>query len=442
MPMKRSAVLALCLCLACESEPETPADQSNSERATARPDAASGDAGSSDAARPDAASGDAGESEENQSVSPDAAAASGKDALYVLATTISDDSAATGYVAVLGSLDIDQVDLSQAREFGGYSDVGVVGEWVFVSSDEAPVVKRFTVDAEHSLRDDGSVDFGNYTSNASFYSQKLVSPTKAYLVGEGELVIWNPSELAITGTLPFPAEVEAREGIAGFVALDRGAVTRGNRLYATLTWNDTEQMKMLPDSRIIVVDTDNDEIVDVLEAPCPDLSVADRDEAGNLFFSNWVYSPGATILNGSAPACAVRIAADSDQLDDWKFAYAEANGSEGAVVNYLGDGRLLFSSFRGTRDEYDPQTDEVFDWLFGDKWQLQVLDPSDNAVRDVSGIPKNGGGYYSARFEGTTHLLIPEEGYTSTSVYTLDDAGKATRKLRTKGWSTRLFKLR
>src|SRR5687768_11539618 len=52
---------------------------------------------------------------------------------YVIATAISDDEAANTYVGVLDSLD-EELDLSRAREFGGWSDLAVIGEWVFVSS--------------------------------------------------------------------------------------------------------------------------------------------------------------------------------------------------------------------------------------------------------------------------------------------------------------------
>jgi len=42
-----------------------------------------------------------------------------------------------------------------------------------------------------------------------------------------------------------------RDGIEAYLALDRAAVVRGNRLYATLAWTDTEQLDMLPGSRLM-----------------------------------------------------------------------------------------------------------------------------------------------------------------------------------------------
>jgi hypothetical protein len=364
--------------------------------------------------------------------------------VYVLSTAVSTDSGSTTYVALLDDLASQQLDLSRAREFGGWSDLALIGERVFVSSGEAPEVYRFAVSSDGGdlrLVDDGVISFANYVGDANFYSQEVVSPTKAYLAGENELVIWNPSTLEITGTLPYP-ELPAREGIEPFIALDRGGVVRDDRLYVAVSWSDTENLNMLPDSRIVVIDVVRDEVVEVLDAPCVDLAVADRDEQGNLYFSNWVYSPGATLLYGDDSACTVRIPAGSGALDDWSLRYADVNGREGAALGYAGDGKWLYSSFLGDPASYDPQTDDWFDWLFGDTWQFEVLDPATRTSQVVTGLPKNGGGYYTARFDGATHILVPGNGYDTTAIYALAADGTVKHEIDTLGWSTRLFKLR
>jgi hypothetical protein len=362
--------------------------------------------------------------------------------LYVMATAVSDDSASNTYVALLDSLAARELDLSQAREFPGWSDIGVIGGWVFVSSGEAPVVTRFALDAQGTLVEDGPpISFANYVGDANMYNQELISPTKAYLLGDGELVVWNPTTLEITGTVPLP-KLPVRDGIEPYVVLDRGSVVRGDRMYVTAAWTDTTELNMLPDSRIIVVDVERDVVVDEITVPCPDVMVADGDEHGNLYFSNWVYSPGATLLYGDSPACAVRIPAGSETIDDWRLSYAGATGHEGAAMGYLGSGRWLFSSFLGDPATYDPATDDWFDWLFGDSWQLTVLDPSTGTTTPVTGIPRNGGGYYASRFDGVTHLLMPGDGYTTTSVFALGADGVATPEIHSSGWSTRIFRLR
>ncbi len=98
------------------------------------------------------------------------------ESLYVIATAVSDDSGANTYVALLDSTDVGTLDLSAAAEFPGWSDLGVVGGWVFVSSGETPEVTRFSVSSERKLIEDGTVNFGNYVSDANFYNQELGEP--------------------------------------------------------------------------------------------------------------------------------------------------------------------------------------------------------------------------------------------------------------------------
>ncbi|HTU57817.1 MAG TPA: hypothetical protein VMF89_05275, partial [Polyangiales bacterium] len=154
--MKNFAWLALCLSFAsaCESDDNPEAASDTKAQGESRGDAA--------AERDDASQrGDAGASDDTAAAS-DSDAQGGK-SLYVIATAITTDDTASTYVAALDSLESDKLDLSQAREFGGWSDIGVVGDWVFVSSGEAPEISRFTVDEERQLQEAGSISFGDYT---------------------------------------------------------------------------------------------------------------------------------------------------------------------------------------------------------------------------------------------------------------------------------------
>jgi hypothetical protein len=360
---------------------------------------------------------------------------------FAVATAVSDDSGANTYVRVLSEFE-DELDLTKAREFPGWSDLGSVGKYLFVSSGEAPTIWRFTVDEEGELAGGGAddtIDFGNYVSDANFYNQMLVSETKAYLIGEGEYVVWNPTTLEITGTIPFP-KLADRDGIPAFFGLDRSAVVRDGKLFHTVSWGDTENLVFLPDSRLVVLDTEKDEVERVLEVPCPDLAVGDRDEAGNMYFSNWVYSPGGTLLMEGPAACAVRVLAGSEEIDpDWTFNYGQADGHEGATMGYLGRGKWLYSSFTNDPESYG---DDWFEWLFGNHWELRTLDPKTQQTAIVDGTPLNGGGYYTARLDGTMHVLLPGDSYTTTTVYAIDAQGSATQKMHMDGWSTRMVALR
>ena len=123
------------------------------------------------------------------------------------------------------------------------------------------------------------------------YLHVFIAPDKAYFLADsGDYVVWNPTTMEIRGTVTMP-RLAPREGIDAAPSLDRGMIVRGDRLYHTVAWTDYKNYKMVSGSAIFVVDVKTDTFVEMLEAPCPDLNVATADAAGNLYFSNWVYSP-------------------------------------------------------------------------------------------------------------------------------------------------------
>jgi hypothetical protein len=220
-------------------------------------------------------------------------------------------------------------------------------------------------------------------------------------------------------------------------------IARDGFLYQAYSWTDTEAYRMANTSVIVVVDTDTDDVVDIIEANCPDLNVATQDQAGNIYFSNWVYSPVATIINGDAEACVVKLPKGQSAIDDdATFKFADVTGGhEGAALTMTASGKALVSIFFEGRQEYDPNED-IFDWIFGENWKTMQLDLETLETTEVEGIGWNGGGMYTNRVHGVDYLLMPIDSYQSTELYSLDDSGKAHLELTTKGWATRVLELR
>lgn len=361
---------------------------------------------------------------------------------YVIATAVSSDEMSTTYVKTLTNLDGQELSLRDAREFGGWSDMKVIGNWVFVSGGETSVVERFSVDDNGQLQADGRIGFADYAQTADLYMHLLISPTKAYFTTDTEYVIWNPTTLEITGTIPFP-ELPTRDGIEPFVTMDRGAVIRDNKLFHAASWTDTMAYKMTPDSRVLVVDVENDEIEEVLELPCPDINVATIDDKGNIYFSNWVYSPGATLVNDQAKACSAKIPADDTAIDEsWTVTFADVTGGhEGANLVYAGNGKALFSVFREDKMPFDKDT-EIFDWLFGDtNWDYASMDLETHEVTTLPDLGEQSGGFYAYQLGDKFVLLSPQGDYSETSFVEVSEDGTGTEVLRTNGWSTRIYLL-
>lgn len=363
---------------------------------------------------------------------------------YAMATAVSDDDGSSTYVQLFQDLPDGELDLSTAREFPGWSDLRVSGGKLFVSSGEGPTVWRFSVGADGQLAEDGSLGFDHYANYAHMYQQAFVNAEKAYLVGDaGEYVVWNPTTLEIVGTIPLP-ELPSRASIVAAPAYDRGMVVRDGLLFHAISFTDYANFAMAPSSAIVVVDIATDRVLTTLDAPCPDLNVGALDAAGHIYFSNWVYSPGATLANAGAPACVVKIPNGEATIDaDWTLRFRDVtSGHEGAALSVLGDGRAVFSVFMEDNAPFDPEQDDVSAWVFGANWKSYELDlTTRDGARELTGLPWHGGGYYTARLGETDYLLLPGEGYQRTDVYELSPGGGATLSFGTQGWSTRLFEI-
>ncbi len=125
--------------------------------------------------------------------------------LYLAASWVTDAELINTYVAVFDSLDVERLDFSDAREIPGFGDAWVYADWVFVSDGESPKVGRYSLGDDGTLVPEVELDFSNYgVAGAAFWDQQILSPTKAYLsnVAGLEYVVWNPTSMEITGTVP------------------------------------------------------------------------------------------------------------------------------------------------------------------------------------------------------------------------------------------------
>ena len=147
-------------------------------------DDASGDtdAGTVDGASPDAGPGPAG--------------------FIVCGITVTPDGL-TGFAGLTASLAAgSDVDLSRALELGGGISCANQGRTLYVAGGETAQVTRYTIGADASFTEDGTISFAGVGVDAGG-SIALLSETKAYYVDGAMLtvVVWNPSTLLIEGEL-------------------------------------------------------------------------------------------------------------------------------------------------------------------------------------------------------------------------------------------------
>ncbi len=110
----------------------------------------------------------------------------GASPLFAVMYEIYDDSGSNSYLSLLDDLDIEQVDVSEAREYGGgRAFVQTYGGKLFVGDASSPTVTRYSLEPSGDLIDEGSISFANYglttgqfdTWNVSFISSEKGLPS-------------------------------------------------------------------------------------------------------------------------------------------------------------------------------------------------------------------------------------------------------------------------
>jgi hypothetical protein len=360
---------------------------------------------------------------------------------YVVNTQIFDDQGTMGYVSLLGSLGPQTIDLEQAREFAGEADVWVHDGAVFVTDAEAFTITKFAVTGG-ALVEQGVVSFAAYgLSTFGFWLNTFVSSDKAYFLNDTvEYIVWSPTTLQITGTLPLPAAA-AREGFRPFTSYsDRAAVLRDGRLYQPFYYTDESFFLFAPETRIVVTEVATDRVIDEIDAPCPGLDYATVDADGNIYFSSWVYAAGGAAVLDQPPTCVFELPATGAPRVAFSVPDV-ALGRQGGVLRYVGNGRALLSVLH---DERFPASDapSASELTFADNWRFWSYDLATGSATLLESVSWNGGAQYSFDIDQKTYMLVAAADYSKTTVYELGDGLSLTPVFDTEGWATRLFKLR
>src|SRR5262249_5746600 len=153
----------------------------------------------------------------------------------------------------------------------------------------------------------------------------------------------------------------------------------------------------------LVVDVARDEVVDVLEAPCPGLDFATQDDAGNFYFSSWVFAPGGAAVLDQPTTCVAKLPVGEDTPEKL-FDFPDlTEGRQGGGMRYLGEGKALLSVLHDERST----SDDVTEVTYGANWQFWLYDLEQGSAEPVDGIPFNAGAAYDAFVDGKPHILVP-----------------------------------
>jgi hypothetical protein len=367
----------------------------------------------------------------------------GAGSLYALGSLVFGDAEDSVYVALLDSLGQQTVDLGKAREFPGAADIWVHEGALFLASDEDVTVTRFTFDGK-ALVEGARVSFAQLgLKSVGFWNNVFISATKAYMLnGPDEYVVWNPTTMEIAGSVKLPVP-EVPAGFKAYPAyLDRTQVLRGGRLHQPIYVTDESYFKYLPESYVVVTDVEKDQVVEMLEAPCPGLDYATQDHAGHVYFSSWVYAPSGAAVLGQPPTCVAKLAAGESTISK-AFAFSEVTGGhQGAALYHIAGGQGIMSILH--EDHATGDRADVRNVGFGQNWRSWSYDFTTGKAALMESVDWHGGAHYSVRIDGEPLMLITNGEYTSSTVYRhAKAAGEApVRLFDTRGWAVRLFKVR
>jgi hypothetical protein len=359
--------------------------------------------------------------------------------LYAVMFEVFDDLGSSSYLSLLDSLDVAQVDVATARELpGGRAFMQAFNGWVFVGDPTTPNVTRFSIGADGALVEDGTISFANYGLQAGTideWSQTFISPTKAYLFDSAQAthIIWNPTTMEILGEIA-PPEAFLRDGLS--IETSPAAV-RGNRLFRSIFWADYDTAEYSQDQLLAIYDLEADRLLEtVVETRCPNPGNRTHiDEAGTIYFSNWIWPVAGTLIHGRAKNCVLRITADSERYDPgFGLDYAQLSGGhQGAMFSYLAHGHALVSIFDESRTSFD-QTTDPWEYAGSSNWSIWQLDLTSRAATPVDGIPLNAGAYTPVHVDGRSFAMVPNSDWSQTRLYELEGAA-ATPHMIVPGWS-------
>lgn len=358
---------------------------------------------------------------------------------YALSSMVFDDMNTSTYINLLESVDVAEVTLDDAREFPGAADLWLHDGSLFVAESDAKTISKLKLESG-KLETVDAVSFGNYDVNDfGFWRSAFVAEDKAlFISGTSEYIVWDPSTMTITGSFEIPG-LPARDGLEPYSAYsDRAALQRGKLLYQPIYYTDDTYYLMAGVSSILVVDTERDEVTQVIEAPCPGLDFATRDEDDNLYFSSWVFAPGGAAVIDQPTTCVVKLAAGSDEPEVLFDVTSVTDGREGGVFRYIGGGKALLSVLHAERST----SEDVGEVANGPNWRFWLYDFASGTAEPVESIDYNAGAAYAAELEGKPYMMVPAGDYTSTQLFAILPDGATEPKLVSPGWSLRLFELR
>lgn len=361
------------------------------------------------------------------------------------------DDTSVGYLFGVDSIDSGKVDLKKAVELKADAIVfGDADPYFFAASVFEPEITRWELSDEGEFVQGPTVSFANEAVGGTYSAAftPLFSKNKSYFVDEtsGQVVVWDPSKVEFIKTITIDTSLPD-----GTEPLDltptMNLAVREDSLLVTVFWNSQASgwTEMGPFSRLVVVDTETDEVVEQQDDErCQSSAPAGATADGAVYFSPWDYHVAARGVYGDdehgSASCGLRVLGDANEFDaEYEIDLSELVGGRPAGSMKLLDGeRALLHVFH--EELGDATADNWINdrrWTAGYKWYLWNL--GEDEATELPDQTASGEGGEWVEVDGRWLSASPNSEYTETTWTELEDNGATTKRLVVPGFANGLI---
>ncbi len=374
--------------------------------------------------------------------------------LYGLAVSVFNPDASQTYLITTSDLSARQFDVrGQGLELPGFLFPFSHQDAIFVPNEDGPTLTRYALGAGGALEEGITLSFASrgYAAAMDSFNFPVLSATKAYAFDppNSRVHLWNPTAMTL-----LPGEIDIsmiqREGFVARIAADADAARQqGNLLFVPVGWEDALTEDARPVSGLLVIDTETDTVVKLLEDErCTEFQSSVRTASGDLYFFTSEHS--IVTLSGQNtdyPSCALRIRAGESDFDpDFVLNISELTsrpigccgvwaGGESVYVPVLYEERVMVSD---RRELWSESNNDYRYWR---------IDLGSNEAREITSLPffNSGGPNVYELPDGLVYralTLRPDEGPDESTLLELTRAAEPTVGAAFQGSLTLLTRLR
>jgi hypothetical protein len=358
---------------------------------------------------------------------------------YLIGTRVWDDTSTTSYFHVVSSIERGtQVDESQAIEVPGAAKLYAVPDlgWFAIGGGEAPTITRYTLDAQGVLVKGDSISLQSYGVDSLWDTLYIVSPTKAYYPDRAgtQLIIWNPTEMAVTGSIPLPET--AREG---YLALYGYApILRGESLLLSVGWFDwDENDSVLGETGLVRIDTETDMVAGFeVDDRCGGITQPVTTASGDTYLASSALA-GAAHRLGRLPMkpCVLRVPAGETTLDAQYLEELDTlTGMDISGEPIPAGGNALF--LRAFDESLATVADDsaTYDLTGQSAWRWMRWDVATNNVEAIASLDPSTSDVLWFQLDGHVYGTETTADYSETTLIDLTAEGGPKRELTAPGF--------